>query len=932
MTPPLWITPGNLGSYIETYSFNVTPLVISFSAANSSVVTRLNGSLPESLRWTQQNNTVIITGESVNISAPVLSQITWRITDTAGQVSDRTYAIGITPVENAPSWVGQLQFLGYAASNGTATYTVVAHSDTATPIIYSIPEFTPPAGLSINSQTGVITYAAPTVVYDVTTAFTVRATTGTLYSDLPVTINVLTVPHVPAWVTSSGLISEVLENQFVEVPISAYDSSGSPISYSVVSSTPSFPFTLLSNSAVSNQAVIYGSPPTLYTTTIYQFAISATSINGASTRTFDIIVNPNSIGALLYWKSLSADLGTVLDGRFHTLDVSAVSTTDTVVYSIVGGILPRTMTLNRSQGVISGFMEFQTRDRDYFFDVRADDGLQVIQRRFQLTVKQGVKAPYMGITIPLEGPLKDAYYNYVGTVINSSWIPNSNSTPQEILFTPYIQLINGLDYAVDNPSTAMNFANLHLYTSEVMIGAVTNVNVSPTTTLFYSPILDNAQGANDSLPQVANAVAISTEYVSVTTGSVNFPTDSRTTSAASVVYGTQLKIVDIYDPTIWMQGPVTSIDAYSLTINSILTSGSGAHSNWNIYFAPVYPPSLENIRNDLIAGLGWVTSGLGSGAGLQAIVDIVTTGISSVNVINPGSGYLYTPEIVVSGGVNAAVIASNLTVVGYTIHNPGNNWTTGTEITLTPTNNSPAVITIGNVTSSGGIVDLTINDGGNYTEWPAGDTLLVSDTGQVASIDFNLGILDCRVVVPGSGYNTNSVSVDTTGRELLPDWQQTWSPYLGIGTVYTANGADVVTRETANVTSQLYYQRWPLQHMILELQGISWTGDTTFDGLQTQWDGGTTFFAEWLEPKDTIFDTNLEIFDQGNTRFDDDYVLWQQLAYLTWGNTLFDQEFTIFDLYSTIFDPGFTSTQSITLLRRLLRVITPQISGHNVVV
>lgn len=932
MTPPIWITPSNLGSYIETYSFNVTPIVISFAAANGSVVTRLNGSLPDSLRWTQQNNTVVITGESVNIYTAVLGQITWRVTDTQGQVADRTYIIAITPVENAPSWVGQLQFLGYAASNGNSTYTVVAHTDTATPILYSIPEFTPPAGISINSQSGVITYSAPSVTYDVTTAFTVRATTGSLYSDLPVTITVLTVPHAPAWMTRSGLIAEALENQFVEVPIVAYDSSGSAINYSVVSSTPAFPFTLLSNSAVSNQAVIYGSLPVLYTTTVYQFAITATSINGASTRTFDIIANPNSIGALLYWKNASADLGTVLDGRYYTFDVSAVSTTYTVVYSIVGGILPRTMTLNRSVGFISGFMEFQTRDRDYFFDVQADDGLQIIKRRFKLTVKQGVKAPYMGITIPLEGYLKDTYYNYVGTVIDSNWIPNSNSTPQEILFTPYVQLINGLDYAIDNPSAAMNFANLHLYTSEVMIGAVTNVNVSPSTTLFYSPILDNAQGANSSIPQVANAIATSTDTVAVTKGSVTFYTDTRTVSAYSVVYGTQLKIVDVNDPTIWMQGPVTFVSDYVITINSTLTSGSGTRSNWSIYFAPVYPPSLENIRNDLIAALGWVTGGAGSGAELQAIVDIATTGIVSVNVINPGSGYLYTPEIVVSGGVNVAVIDSNLTVVGYNIHDAGTNWTAGTNIVLSPPGNSIAVITIGNVSVNGGILDLNIVSGGNYKEWTSGYTTILNDQGLPASIEFSLGILDCKVVDPGSGYNNNTVSASTAGRELLPDWQKTWSPYLGIGEVYTANGADVVTRETASITSQLYYQRWPLQHMILELQGISWTGDTTFDGQQTQWDGGTTFFAEWLEPKDTIFDNNLEVFDQGNTRFDDDYVLWQQLAYLTWGTTLFDQEFTIFDLYSTIFDPGFTSTQSITLMRRLLRVLTPQISGHNVVV
>jgi hypothetical protein len=875
---------------------------------------------------------LVITGESTSITQVEYRQITWRITDTQNQVSDRTYNITITPVTNPPSWAGQQQFLGYAASNGTFTYTVVATSDNGSQISYLIPEFTPPSGISIDGATGVITYNAPTVTFDITTAFTVRAISGTLYSDLPVTITVLTVPHAPAWITPSGLIAEGLENAFIEVEIDAFESSGDAITYSVVSSTPSFPFSILSNPALSNRAVIYGTLPVLYTTTVYQFAIMASSIDGSATRTFDIIGNPNAFGALIYWTNDSSDLGAVLDGRYQTLDVSAVSQRSTVVYSIVGGILPTTMTLDRTQGFISGFMEFQTRDRDYYFDIRAVDSTQTIERTFKLRVISGVKSQYMGITIPLEGPLKESYYNYVGNVLSPTWVVNSNSTPQEILYKPYVQLINGLNYSIDNPSTAMNFANLHLYTSEIMIGAVTNVNVSPSTTLFYSTILDNAQGANSSLLQVANAIATTTETLSVTTGTVTFYTDTRTTSAASVVYGTKLKIIDVNDPTIWMQGSVTFVSSYVITIDSTLTSGAGTRSNWVIYFAPVYPPSLENIRNDLINGLGWVTDGQGSGAELQAIVNIVTTGISVVNVINPGSGFLYRPELVTTGGADVAVITSNLTVVGYTIHNPGTNWTTGTEITLTNPNYSPAIVAVGNIDSSGSILDFVIVSGGDYAEWPAGDTVLFNDNGLPASVRFSLGILSCQVVSSGSGYNNNTVTVTTAGRELLPDWQTTWFPYLNIGEVYNYASADVVGRETDNITSQFYYQRWPLQHMTLELQGIEWTGDTTFDGQQTQWDGGTTFFAEWLEPKDTIFDTNLEVFDQGNTRFDDDYARWQRLAYFVWGTTLFDQEFTIFDLYSTIFDQGFITTESITMMRRLLRVLTPQISGHNVVV
>ena len=150
--------------------------------------------------------------------------------------------------------------------------------------------------------------------------------------------------------------------------------------------------------------------------------------------------------------------------------------------------------------------------------------------------------------------------------------------------------------------------------------------------------------------------------------------------------------------------------------------------------------------------------------------------------------------------------------------------------------------------------------------------------------------------------------------------------------MFTEYGAKVVGNETSDVTSQIYYQRWPLQHAILELQGIDWTGDTSFDQVSTSFDGGSTAWGEWLEPRDTILDSDLTIFNQNNTRFDDDYAAWQAYAYYAWGSTLFDSEFTVFDLYSTVFDPGLTPTQSITLLRRLLRITTQEISGHNVVV
>jgi len=928
-TAPIWTTPANLGVYSETYSFNVNPIVLDYVSASPTSVAQINGGLPDGLNWAVIDGNVEIYGESTAVFTPAIKSITLRATDSQDRVGDRTFHIQINPVSLAPDWTGQAQFLGYAASGGVSTYTVTAHSVSHANISYSIPQFAPPTGISINSGNGQITYAAPVVMTDQTTSFPVRATTGSVHSDLTVSINLLTVPHAPAWYTASGLIAMVLENDFVEIDLVAYDSSGAAITYAVVNSSPVFPFTL------TGSGLIYGHSPTVYAVTVYQFTVSATSINGTSSRTFDIIASPVTAGALLHWTS-SADLGVISDARYVTLDCSAASSRGNVYFSIVGGILPRGLILNRQSGLISGYAEYQTRDRSYLFDVRAADSVQTITRTFTVTIVRSTQYQYMGVTIPVEGSLKDIYYQYIGsTISNSAWVPYSSTTPQNVLYTPFVQLINGLNYAIDNPAAAVNFANLHLNTTELMIGAATNVNVSTTTTLFYSPILDAAAGAAYQYAQADNAVVSAAATLSIHTGQISvILSGAKPSWIASVVPGTSVRLTADGKPNTWMQGPVSAFGGMmvSISISVTLTSGSGTYSAWQLSLAPVYPPSLANMRSDLISGLGWVNDGQGTGAQLIPLIDPTSTAVIGAEIVNPGTGYIYGPALTVNGAGNGAVLGANLSVLSANVHAGGNGWAAGDLVQLSSPALSPAIITVSAVDGRGSITALTVTDGGEYHSFPAGTQLITNGTGLPAKIDFNLGIGNIWVAQGGSNYAVNGTTVSTAGTELLPSWQHTWSPWLNLGTVFTEYGGRVVGNETSDVTSQLYYQRWPLQHAIMEVQGINWTGDTTFDQISTSFDGGSTAWGEWLEPRDTILDQDQTIFNQDNTRFDDDYELWQSYAYYAWGNTLFDQEFTILDLYSTIFDNGPTPTQSITLLRRLLRITTQEISGHNVVV
>ena len=924
---PYWITPADLGVYSTTHSFNLDPVVLQYAAAAGNVVAQINGVLPQGLAWSWQGNSVVISGESQDLSTVVHSAVTWRVTDTQSQVADRTYYLTINPVQTAPSWAGQPTNLGYAASGGLSSYTVTAHTTSSLPLRYSIAQFAPPTGISIAATSGVISYAAPVVQADQTTTLVVRATTGLLFADLTVQIQLLTVPHAPAWVTASGLLAVVSEGQFLELTLEAYDSSGSTVSYALVSSAPTWPFVLTAT------GLIYGTVPTVYATTVYQFTVLATSAGGTAVRTFDIAASPVTVGSLLYWTS-SSDLGTHGDGQFVVLPCTATSLRSSPQYGIVGGLLPRGLILDRSNGQIAGFLEYQTRTRSYVFDIAASDTVQTITRQFVITVSRTVPYQFMNLQIPLEGQLKSAYFNYVGATILPQWTVNGSVTPQSQLFPPFVNLITGLNYSVDDPAAALGWGNLNLNTTELSIGAATNVNVSSTSTLFYSDIHDAATGAGPHYAQADDVTFSAAGLVTVARGSVTVTVTSDITNwLISAVPGTSVRLTHSGDPQTWLQGPITAYASGSLTmvIAATMVSGMGTYDSWQLSLAPVYPASLVNIRTDLISGLGWANAGQGQGASLLAKVDPTSTSVIGADIVAAGSGYLSGPQLTVQGTGTGAVIAANLTVVTASILVGGTAWQVGDVVLLSQPAVTAAQLTVDAVDTAGAVKQLTVTQGGQYLSWPAGTTLLTNGRGVPAEVQLSCGIGNTWVSAGGTGYSVGNTVIGTGGSEQLPSWQTVWQPVLTLGTVYSEYGAAVVALQTPAVTSQLWYRRWPLQHLWLELQGVVWTGDTTLDHSQTSFDGGSTYFTEWLEPRDTIFEQNLTRFNQTNTRFDDPYSTWQSVAYYAWGNTRFDREFTIFDLYNTVFDQGSAPTASVTLLQRLIRVETQQISGHNVV-
>ena len=510
MSTASWISLPELGSYLENYNFNLNPLVISLSSDRNATIKLINGALPLGLRWRKDNNTVVLEGQSEGVAETTDSNFTLRITDPDGIIADRTFYITILPFAVSPSWLGQDSFLGYATIGKTATYTVTATIGIAAPIVYRLIQA--PAGMSINAVTGVITYTPPLIIipsgltepYSVTYSFKIRATANSQYEDLPVTVTALESGHPPVWNTVAGQLGVFISGKYVETTVSAYDPDNKAIAYSLIDVDQTFPFTL------TPTGFLYGAAPFYADETTVPFTIRATSANGTTERTFDVLITQDTTGGLLVWNSNTTVFGTILDGNTISFEVGATTTRPgrVVNHRLIGGTLPPTLTLNNSQGKIAGFVEYHAQPRLYVFEIEANDGEQNIARKYQVRVDRSIKDQFLSVSFPLMNEIKTALIETRSAMFDApALIPYSNTLRDDA--ATEMSLVKGLSYTGYDPDLVFLNSNAYLASTTLTFGNSSNVVIDSAGTLFYyREVLDPLDGADYVIYNSSNQLTI----------------------------------------------------------------------------------------------------------------------------------------------------------------------------------------------------------------------------------------------------------------------------------------------------------------------------------------------------------------------------------------------------------------------------------------
>jgi hypothetical protein len=492
---PIWVTPGDLGTFPETQSFNLSPLALMFSSDTRATVRLLNGSLPPGLNWNRSENMILISGESQNITSQTVFDFTFRLTNPNGKVSDRTFSLMLIPAAEIPDWSEQSRSLGFVSSGQRRQFLVAATASTA--VTYSLVDPVLP-NMSIDPRSGVITYQAVQVTSDSELEFTIRARTTAAQSDIECIITVLTVPHAPVWITSPDAI-RISQKRYLEMRLQALDPLGTPVIFLPVNISPEFPFVL------DSDGLLYGLAPSVSANTTYSITIKATtdiSLLGptvSSDQTFVITILRTNADGILTWNHSNTDILGVMDGVMVNFDCGARSDrTVTVIHSVSGGQLPKGLILDAASGALNGFLEYHPVIKDYWFDITATDGVDTLVRTIRFQAVNSTDHASISVSIPLSGDIKQQWQSQVHALVGDGSILVNVGVENSQFNNPSLILIDGLGSVLDDPDSIISAVSPWCQQLELGIGAVSNVMINGDQVIVRN-IEDPQYGSNRSV-------------------------------------------------------------------------------------------------------------------------------------------------------------------------------------------------------------------------------------------------------------------------------------------------------------------------------------------------------------------------------------------------------------------------------------------------
>ena len=725
----------------------------------------------------------------------------------------------------------------------------------------------------------------------------------------------------PIWLTPAGELLQLSPSQLFSYQLQVQDPDFAVLTWS----STNLPTWI----TLSITGELFGQAPLVFESTSYTFDVQVTDSIHTVSRSFQIQVVRDV--PQLNWVSDSI-LPDTSDGVISQLYVQAQSPLEgaNITYGWVGGTLPLGLRLDSQTGFLQGFVEFHAQHKLYEFEIQAQDGVNRIQRRFQVQVNTLNRNIYWTLQIPLWGDSRTQIVSLNNnSVLNDSELYLLNEPRWGRVNLPQITIMSGIKAcAVDqmrllitNYMHAWNMRLGQLQTTQVPQAAYGTLDVQvsdavapplwkPLTAYVINQRVSVGTGAQyqarNSGTSGSTTPAWNTSVVQDSLIQWQLLASPNTQTARSAPLPWYAYHTYAQDNTIqrqgvtyvcvqpgrsggtWPQTPLTSSQVSDGTVVWLRVGTAPTASN------TYWPSCVTNMRRVTEQQLGWSTS-LGTGAQVALRVNAASGAVTTVDVINVGSAYWQAPPCeIVSNTGSGAQLQAQVGVLRADVLSSDTGVADLAQFELDLGHGTPAQLLVDGVTPFDQAARITVLTPGAYTQVPSVPITVLVGTAKV-TLRLYVGVVGVQVIQAGTGYLPSDL-IQLTGTEWDPVRYQFVDEFnLNMCVAYVKSDATLSLDTVINpyVGKQIHVNR--VQALI---QGVQWQGDTRWDSDTCTWDSDTTRFVEQTTATETVWDQSELTWDQHVTTFDLEPLT--QPAPMS--QTTFDADHSLFDYYDTVFD------------------------------
>lgn len=188
---PAWTTSaGSLGTFADQVAISVSAVAADDSTITYAVAS--GSTLPSGL--TLNSSTGLLSGTLADVASNTTYTFTLTASDGSNPAVSRQFSI---LVNAAPVWVTSSGTLGTFNEGASITLSALSATDSSDTVTYALASGSSlPSGVTLNSNSGVISGTLPDITIDTTYTFTINATDG--LNTIPRTFNIISIATIEA--------------------------------------------------------------------------------------------------------------------------------------------------------------------------------------------------------------------------------------------------------------------------------------------------------------------------------------------------------------------------------------------------------------------------------------------------------------------------------------------------------------------------------------------------------------------------------------------------------------------------------------------------------------------------------------------------------------------------------------------------------------